>query len=369
MSTSYCARFTACLFSLYCRICHRCYIFTLSLREATVVWKDCDCETTIEMDVSKVTYWYEDGDDKRWPKKPDGVYAKRIYTAKQNKPYCIYALEHESTVKASSLNLVDKSKFPVFARSNEFIFPDLNQMLKRTGAEAKILKDRLDFSCVVPKQYIAGTISGGFSKLVDNVKCLCSSNADAITLDSLLQQEMSNFLSGVLSDIEGFKIVEERELNNLFCKVLTPIFREYGFHCSDTFHHNSYSVFGTSEPDLVFYKASDGSAVASTVTFPSLCMEEEDIVQSTVEYKKVEISGKHYCQAYANMIRVANDSVVESLRSGIVVKSVTVYGLLVSHSDLLCVPMKYYSNFNDAPIILHGLPAPFTELIYCVLQS
>ena len=68
------------------------------------------------------------------------------------------------------------------------------------------------------------------------------------------------------------------------------------------------------------------------------------------------------------MIRIANDRVVQSLRSGIVVKSVTVYSLLVSHGDHLCVPMKYYSNFKDAPIILHGLPQPFTELIFCVLQ-
>ena len=311
------------------------------------------------MDVSKVTYWFEDGDDKHWPKKPDRVYAKRIYTAKQNKPHCVYALEHKSTVKASSLNKVDISKFPVCDVSNKVIFPTLDQMLEGTREKAKILEGALDFSCLIPKHQITGTISGGFSKFMDDVKERCSSNENVFTV---LQQEMSNFLSGVLSDIKGFKIVEERELNNLFHKVLTPIFHEYGFHSSDTFHHNSYSVFGTSEPDLVFYKGSDGSAVAATVTFPS---QEEDI---TVEYKKGEISEKHYCQAYANMIRIANDRVVQSLRSGIVVKSVTVYGLLVSHGDHLCVPMKYYSNFKDAPIILHGLPQPFTELIFCVLQ-
>ena len=52
-----------------------------------------------------------------------------------------------------------------------------------------------------------------------------------------------------------------------------------------------------------------------------------------------------------------------------IVKSITVYGLLVSHTDLSCVPMKYYSNFRDAPSILHGAEGSFAELIHCILQS
>jgi len=77
------------------------------------------------------------------------------------------------------------------------------------------------------------------------------------------------------------------------------------------------------------------------------------------------------------MIRVANDSVVQSLRHGRVVESVTVYGMLVSHDDLSCIPMRYSSDFKSDPIIERGLKVWFTdfyivfwiaEFIHCILQ-
>ena len=49
--------------------------------------------------------------------------------------------------------------------------------------------------------------------------------------------------------------------------------------------------------------------------------------------------------------------------------SVTVYGLLIAHSQYdLCLPMKYFSNFRDPPTIQVGPAHPFAELIYCILQ-
>ena len=132
-----------------------------------------------------------------------------------------------------------------------------------------------------------------------------------------------------------------------------------------------YSVFGTSQPDLAFFKASQGNIVAGIVDVQDEGLGTEEcveLVQNTIEYKSsTEKDYRTWC--YANLVRVANDSVIESLRGGKLVYSVTVYGLLIAHSQFdLCLPMKYFSNFRDLPTIQVGPTHPFAELIYCILQ-
>jgi len=81
-----------------------------------------------------------------------------------------------------------------------------------------------------------------------------------------------------------------------------------------------------------------------------------DLVAAVVELPK------HSCQCYADMIRVANDRIIDSLEDGVLVKSVTIYALLVSHYNLdECVPMKYYCNFNECkPNLCSG---PFSVIL------
>ena len=73
----------------------------------------------------------------------------------------------------------------------------------------------------------------------------------------------------------------------------------------------------------------------------------EQLFSSTVEFK-LDITLKNYGQAFAYMVKVANDMVIESLTNGKLVKSVIVYGLLLLHRQKdLCVPMKYTCTFNN----------------------
>ena len=66
----------------------------------------------------------------------------------------------------------------------------------------------------------------------------------------------------------------------------------------------------------------------------------EKIVRSTIEFK-MRGAEEYQTQCYANLVRVANGSVIESLESGTLVHSVTVYGLLVAHCHYdCCLPVK-----------------------------
>jgi len=116
--------------------------------------------------------------------------------------------------------------------------------------------------------------------------------------------------------------------------VLTPIINDHGL---DYFPDNNFSVFGSSRPDLAFVKHSQGKAVAVAVDFPH----HSESMEHCHEVGKRKDIMKNHCQCYANMIRVANDSFIVSLRCGVLIESTTVYGLLVSHTEFRCLPMKY----------------------------
>jgi len=258
-----------------------------------MVNESCNCEHYRELDVSKITYWFEEGDEEKWPKKPKKIHARKIYTAKEDRPYCIYVLEHKITVPASSLKYADKRKFHVAFTTNNVIFPNFAQILKSTKEEADMLKSQLQFDSLLPKQYLLHNLSS-FKQQIDDV---CSKATDISALTTV-QHMVTNLISRVTEKC-SVKPSEERQLNTWVYEQLQPLFDNHGFYSWHSFPDTSYSVFGTSEPDLVFYKGSDGSAVAATVTFPS---QEEDIVQSTVEYKKGEISEKHYCHIVRLML-------------------------------------------------------------------
>jgi len=68
------------------------------------------------------------------------------------------------------------------------------------------------------------------------------------------------------------------------------------------------------------------------------------------------------------VIRVANDSVIRSLKSGALVETVTVYGLLASHADRDCLPMKYFCDYMNISQIEVGITGDFAEHFYCAMQ-
>jgi len=112
-------------------------------------------------------------------------------------------------------------------------------------------------------------------------------------------------------------------LNTWFGDILDPILSSHGYKRREYFTDIKCSIFGSSRPDLAFSKHGQGDLVEgvdlveAVVELPdrseSMEVEEQypevDLVQSTIEYKRRSVA-KHTCQCYADMIRVANDSVI-----------------------------------------------------------
>ena len=370
---SYCAHavYRQCLFSVFlCRFCDACYVYTLSIREATCVKESCVCESKRELDPSEITYWFEDGDHPRWPKKPQKVFCQRVYTAKgAGLPFCIYVMGHKTTVSASSLSSRDEKKFYCHYVRNESIFPHQEKILLATKAAVDTLKERLKFNSLFPKDYICARLSILEAEVAD----MCTKATDLSAL-ACIQHKVSRFVSGVMQDPKCLKISEERQLN---INELKPLFEAHDFISWDSFEENEHSVFGSSCPDLAFEKKSCRTDLfTASVKLPQYEVLEgfhevvgNDFVEGTVEYKRMTITPQHFYQCYADMIRVANDSVVRRLRCGILVNSITVFALLVSHTNLSCVPMKYYSDFKAHPSILVGSEGNFAEFLYCILKK
>jgi len=353
--------------------------------------KKCNCTCAYErqfIDSVNVSYWRREGDDQRWPKYPTAtppIY-RRVYSAGMKSPYCIYALVHCSSVQASSLVEKDQRKFNYEYGNCDNIFADYVQKLKKTEGKAKDLKKQLCLESVVPKSYI-----DDFKCKVDSI--VCGVLGETGTVEK--ERALSNLQSSIATLMKGlpvFTVREERQLNTWLNDLLSPIISSYGFIIKQSFPSNTYSIFGTSQPDFAFFKVFQRKIVATAVevldeneeNFDVQDENEENVniqdeneeelavkhlVQGTIEYKRRGATEKCRSQCYANMVRVANDIVIESLECGILVDSVTVYGLLVSHSDYNnCVPMKYYSNFRDLPTITLGPSQHFAELIYCILE-
>jgi len=337
---------------------------------------NCTCEDETQfIESQNVSYWRKEGEDEKWPKCPTTpLMYRRVCSAGKTSPYCIYALVHRSYVKASSLFDDDKHKFPYKYCNCDVIFADYLEKLNGRKAEAIDLKKNLCFNSVVPEKYIHDEL--------DSFKC----EVDAIVYGSFedtgtvpgkivgdLQKSIAKFVTNLRS-MTAFEICEERQLNIWMNRLLKPIISSYGFMLKQRFSNNMYSLFGTSRPNLAFFKTSKGNIVAGVVDVQGEDKEEhvdgqENLVQGTIEYKK-NATEEYRTHCYANLVRVANDSVIESLESGILVRSVTVYGLLVAHTDYdCCLPMKYFSNFKDPPTIQLGPTRHFAELIYCILQS
>ena len=84
------------------------------------------------------------------------------------------------------------------------------------------------------------------------------------------------------------------------------------------------------------------------------------IIQPTTELTEINMRGaalefkldiahnpqRVYPQAIANMVRVANDLIVDALFVGKVVDEVVIYALLVAYDKEDCIPLKYLANFK-----------------------
>ena len=321
---------------------------------------ECQCERERHFETN-VTYWSDEND--KWPKPPQTNKYLRVHDGGKYSP-CVYAFVHDIFVPASSLTDSDKPKFPYTDVQNVSIFRNYAQTLESTEVEAEDLRKRLDVKKVVPTSYIDVELQE-FQQRVFTHSMEAGREVEIVPIVNSFMTRLMQYSRA------GLEVKEERQLNAWFRDLLRPILSNKGFEIIASFPDNRFCVFGNSKPDLAYYKHCQGDLIGVVVDSGSQSTttsqeSSEDLIRSTIEFKMSTVT-RSSCQCYANMIRLAHDLVIDSLRSGVLVDSVTVYALLVSHADLTCVPMKYYCDFKRPPIIQVGLSGDFTKLFYCTL--
>ena len=363
-------------------------MYTLSIRESKKAKHEgctCQSERTFS-EYSTISYYRDEGDKRKiWPEPPNpgdqkSIY-KRIFMAKEKSPYCIYAFVHQSFVRASSLSDLDRDKFKYQYVHNKDIFTDYDGKIRIKKENIDRLKKQLRLGYAVPEWYVVDQFDSFQCEVSDIVSEDGTTAEEKLKdLEKLVKAFAAGFMKG------GALIVdEERQLNNWLNKLLNQIIIHHSFRVIHHFSENRYSIFGSSQPNLTFIKIHEGAFVGAAIHTVQLDNEIEQSVEQcneieqsmeqcnvvgTIEYKKTHDNiEKNAPQCFANMIRVANDRVIELLKGGTLVNSFTVYGLLVSHSNYEeCIPMKYYSDFESEPVIQMGYPANFAELLFCILQ-
>ena len=361
---------------MFCyRICSGyCYVYTLSIRESKKTKHNgCTCESERTFsDYLTISYYRDEGDKRKiWPKRPNSedeepIY-KRIFIAEEKSPHCIYAFVHKGFVPASSLSILDRNKFRRCDVVNTDIFTDFER--KKEGKKEKVdeLKKQLCLGSVLPEWYVVDRLDS-FQREVSGIAAQNGTTADekVENLEKLVKTFTAGFMKG-----GALQVNEGRQLNAWLNELLDQIINDHDFRVREHFSDNKYSIFGTSQPDLAFIKIHQGAILGAVIHAVDQGDEmdqsmEQYNVFGTIEYKKPNCdTGKSVLQCFANMIRVANDRVIELLERGTLVDSVTVYGLIVMHSHYeKSVLMKYYSNFDSDPVIQVGSPANFAELLF-----
>ena len=137
------------------------------------------------------------------------------------------------------------------------------------------------------------------------------------------------------------------------------------FMTNQDFVYNEYSIFGQSRPDFSFFKKQKNFLKVGILIQPPCELQESKVFSGALKFK-LDISNEPkrvYPQAFAEMIHVGHDRLIESLKMGKVVDNIVVYALLVGYDKEDCLPLKYQVNFhNNSFDIAIGTKELFTEL-------
>jgi len=76
-----------------------------------------------------------------------------------------------------------------------------------------------------------------------------------------------------------------------------------------------------------------------------MLMESDSLYGSTLEFKRNSLLLK-LAQAFANMIKIANDLLFDALKRGKVINTIVVYGLVVYYNEEQCLPMRCICDFS-----------------------
>lgn len=183
--------------------------------------------------------------------------------------------------------------------------------------------------------------------------------------------EMSQMMQEIM-DI-SFSLEYELPLNKRFVTQFTKIIERRGFVVSDTLPQSSVTIFGKSQPDLVFYKANEGYEKGTRIMGATISSDISwEVCGATMEFKRspvhLKTKSQPLAQSCANMVRLAGFLMEKSLVKGHIVEEVTIFGLLVSHSNPYCVPLQYNAKVNQNTIIMKGDEILFEDAFRFVLM-
>ena len=142
--------------------------------------------------------------------------------------------------------------------------------------------------------------------------------------------------------------VDKDQKNQWFAQYLEEELKKEGYEMMTEYSHNKYCI-GKSRPDIIFARQKENWLEEITV---GVVMQPEpdeflniELSGGTIEYKMKDPSGS-FPQAIATMVRVACNLLRDALKFGKIVKSITIFGLLVSYENAKCTPMKYLADFE-----------------------
>ena len=123
--------------------------------------------------------------------------------------------------------------------------------------------------------------------------------------------------------------------------------------------HDAMTLYGKSQPDLSIDKSDRGFMKEGLIVGATITMVEERnyvVTGGTMELKKEAVHQKatesrEVLQLMANMVRLAGYLSEKALQKDKEAKEVNIYGLLVSHSNPLCMPFKYSSCVRETQIM------------------
>ena len=168
-----------------------------------------------------------------------------------------------------------------------------------------------------------------------------------------------------IREIKEFNVSKEIQLNEWFLMRLRDELHRLDFMTNQDFVCNEYSIFGRSRPDFSFFKKQKNFLKVGILIQPPCELQESKMFSDALEFE-LDISNEPkrvYPQAFAEMIRVGHDRLIDSLKMGKVVDNIVVYALLVGYSKEECLPLKYQADFHNSSFnILVGAKELFTEL-------
>ena len=296
-----------------CTDLHRMFLYSFGVDDVTC--SDLPCSHATTFTVQMKSQWWRGKPKKSeelWPNERSRfVTFERVHEHLPDSPFCIYIMLHRETVKASALSEQDLARFKFTYRVNGKLFnnlPDSQEIHVKVDKLAEKLKGHVFVNRVVNCDIVikmTDDLHTKFSKM-----CLSTmskmNNPDQLKASMELQFELVNTFCIEVRNLDQLAASREIQLNDWATDDLKKELNSLGFSAKVEFPHNRYSLFGKSRPDFAFLKETNSELHGG------LLMDQETIYGGTLEFKVDSLTSK-LPQGFANMVRVGNDMLYDTL--------------------------------------------------------